>query len=91
MLSRSSSRITDFRSLSLYANGPLRFVSSNLAKPASSIKNTAIGTSLLAIVKADIALEFWQLKTINRINNYTYRIQHRLFLASMWLDKRRYG
>jgi hypothetical protein len=66
---------------------------SNVKKLSSkrSIKNTAIKISQKAIVKADIVLELLRLRIINRVNHYTNGVQSRLFFASMWLDKRRYG
>lgn len=91
MLSEDNCSSSNFKSVPDKQNRPLGPVSCKLTQLANSIKNKVIGILQLAIVKADIALEFWRLKMVNRINHCTDSIQARLFLTSMWLDERRYG
>jgi hypothetical protein len=42
----------------------------------------------LTIVQVDLILEAIRLDIIRSINNQTNTVQHRLFLASMWVDRR---
>ncbi len=90
MLSEDSSN-NSVKKIRSKQNSPLSFVTCDLAKQINSIKKTAITNTQLTISKAGILLESVRLWTIGQTNHHTNGLQHRLFLASMWLDKRRMG
>lgn len=87
MLSENSSN-NSVKKMRSKQNSPLSFVTCDLAKQINSIKKTAITNTQLTISKADILLESVRLWTIRQNNHHTNELQHRLFLVSMWLDKR---
>jgi hypothetical protein len=89
-LSVVDSRYNFLKNLSPRENGPLGFVKckKQLAKLIDSVKKDLRTRIQLAILKADTMLEATRLGIINYTNYNTNALQHRLFLASMWIDQR---